>query len=122
MSTSFNRREFLQAGTVGVAAAALCGTAQAAEKDPYLGLKMGIQSYSLREFKNEAALEHTKALGLKFWESFGSHLPITSVPAQIQAHKDLLAKYGVTLISYGDRKSTRLNSSHHRLSRMPSSA
>lgn len=102
MTISFNRREFLHATATGMTAAALCGSARAAEgADPYLGFKMGIQSYSLREFKAEAALEHTKALGLKFWESYGSHLPITAVPKQIAAHKELLAKYGVTLISYG---------------------
>ncbi len=101
MSMSFNRREFLQASAAGLATAAVCRTVGAADKDPYLGFKMGIQSYSLREFKVEAALEHTKALGLKYWESFSSHLPITSVPKQIEAHKELLAKYGVTLISYG---------------------
>lgn len=101
MSMSFNRREFLQASAAGLATAALYRTVGAADKDPYLGFKMGIQSYSLREFKVEAALEHTKALGLKYWESFSSHLPITSVPKQIEAHKELLAKYGVTLISYG---------------------
>lgn len=101
MSMSFNRREFLQASAAGLATAALARTVGAADKDPYLGFKMGIQSYSLREFKVEAALEHTKALGLKCWESFSSHLPITSVPKQIEAHKELLAKYGVTLISYG---------------------
>ena len=101
MSMSFNRREFLQASAAGLATAALSRTVGAADKDPYLGFKMGIQSYSLREFKVEAALEHTKALGLKYWESFSSHLPITSVPKQIEAHKELLAKYGVTLISYG---------------------
>eukprot|EP00456_Euglypha_rotunda_P059785 TRINITY_DN49_c0_g2_i2.p1 TRINITY_DN49_c0_g2~~TRINITY_DN49_c0_g2_i2.p1 ORF type:complete len:285 (-),score=83.30 TRINITY_DN49_c0_g2_i2:95-949(-) len=102
MTVSFNRREFLQATAAGVTAAALSRSVTAANpSDPYLGLKVGIQSYSLREFKVEPALEHTKALGLKYWESFPNHLPITSVPAQIQAHKDLLAKYGVTLISYG---------------------
>ena len=102
MSVSFNRREFLQASVAGVGAATLCGTVTAADaKDPYLGLKMGIQSYSLREFKAEAALEHSKSLGLKYWESFGSHLPISSVPKQIEAHKELLAKYGITLVAYG---------------------
>ena len=102
MSNSFNRREFLQASMAGAASMALCGAAKAADaKDPYLGFKMGIQSYSLREFKAEEALKHTQALGLKYWESFGSHLPITSVPKQIEAHKELLAKYGVTLVSYG---------------------
>ena len=102
MSVSFNRREFLHASAASVAAATLYGTAKAADaKDPYLGLKMGIQSYSLREFEGEAALEHTKALGLKYWESYTKHLPITGVPKQIAEEKELLAKYGVTLLSYG---------------------
>jgi inosose dehydratase len=102
MALSFNRREFLHATAAGVTAAAFAKVSTAADPaDPYLGFKMGIQSYSLRDFKVEPALEHTKALGLKYWESFPNHLPITSVPAQIQAHKDLLAKHGVTLISYG---------------------
>ncbi|MBS0203567.1 MAG: sugar phosphate isomerase/epimerase [Planctomycetes bacterium] len=102
MSMSFNRREFLYASAAGMSAAALSGTVRAADaKDPYLGLKMGIQSYSLREFKAEPALEHTKALGLKYWESFGNHLPISNVPAQITAHKELVAKYGVTVLAYG---------------------
>ena len=102
MTNSFNRREFLHATAAGATVAALCGTTRAADaKDPYLGLKMGIQSYSLREFKAEPALEHTQALGLKYWESFGAHLPISSVPKQIEAHKELVAKYGVTVIAYG---------------------
>lgn len=102
MTISFNRREFLHATAAGATAAALCGTTRAADaKDPYLGLKMGIQSYSLREFKAEPALEHTKALGLKYWESYGAHLPISNVPKQIEAHKELVAKYGVTVVAYG---------------------
>ena len=43
----------------------------------------------------------------------------------ITAFKPLVATYSVALINAklgGDRKSTRLNSSHLRLSRMPSSA
>ena len=102
MTISFNRREFLHATAAGATAAALCGTTRAADaKDPYLGLKMGIQSYSLREFKAEPALEHTKALGLKYWESYGAHLPISNLPKQIEAHKELVAKYGVTVVAYG---------------------
>lgn len=98
MST-FNRREFLQVAAAGVAAASVSGSVKAA--DPYLGFKMGLQSYSLREFKAEQAMEHTKALGLKYWEAFPGHLPMSSVPKQIEAHKELLGKYGITLISYG---------------------
>ena len=102
MSASFNRRDFLKAGAAGVAVAALGGPVLAADpKDPYLGFKMGIQSYSLRDFGVEAALESTKKLGLKYWESYGGHLGMTSVPKQIEAHKELVKKYGVTVISYG---------------------
>lgn len=102
MSLTFNRREFFHASAAGVTAAVVGGNVLAAEpKDPYLGFKMGIQSYSLREFKVEAALEHTRTLGLKYWESFGSHLPITSVPKQIESYKELLAKYGVSVVAFG---------------------
>ena len=103
MSYVFDRRDFLKATAAGVAALTVPAVLPAADaKDPYLGLKLGLQSYSLREFKKtEEALEHTKALGLKFWEAYPAHVPMTAVPKQIQDHKDLLAKYDMTLISYG---------------------
>jgi len=105
MTMKFNRRDFLHASAVGLAATTLTGSIRAADaKDPYLGLKMGIQSYSLREFKAEPAMEQTKSLGLKYWESFGGptgHLPVTTVPKQIEAYKELLKKHGITLIAYG---------------------
>ena len=71
------------------------------ERDPYLGLKMGLQSYSLREFKVEEALEQTKTLGLKYWEAFPGHLPMGTVPKHIESQKEMLSKTGVTLFSYG---------------------
>lgn len=102
MSFVVDRREFLKATATGVAALAVPSLLTAADaKDPYLGLKVGLQSYSLREFKVEQALEHTKALGLKYWEAYPAHVPMTAVPKQIQEEKDLLAKHGVTLFSYG---------------------
>ena len=103
MSFVVDRREFLKATAAGVAALAVPSALTAADaKDPYLGLKLGLQSYSLREFKKtEEALEHTKALGLKYWEAYPAHVPMTVVPKQIEDHKALLAKFGVTLFSYG---------------------
>ena len=96
-----NRRNFLQAGTAGIAAMALSRVNAADPKDPYLGLKMGLQSYSLRAFKVEEALEQTKALGLKYWEAYPNHIPMGSVPKHIETQKEILSKAGVTLISYG---------------------
>src|SRR5665213_2358479 len=102
MSNSVNRRDFLQAGAFGLAAMAVSRNAfAAAEKDPYLGLKMGLQSYSLREFKVEKALEMTNMLGLKYWEAYPNHIPMGSVPKHIETQKELLAKAGITLFSYG---------------------
>lgn len=99
MTSMLNRRDFLQTTAAGVALASLGSSARA--QDPYAGFKMGIQSYSLREFKVEPALEHSKTLGLKYWESYGGHLPMTAVPKQIQDYKDLLARFGVTVMAFG---------------------
>ena len=102
MSHQLNRRHFLQAGATGFAALTASRLSFASDaKDPYLGLKMGLQSYSLREFKVEEALEQTKTLGLKYWEAFPGHLPMGSVPKHIESQKELLSKAGVTLFSYG---------------------
>lgn len=102
MSHTVDRRAFLKSSAAGMAALSISSLTSAAdEKDPYLGLKMGLQSYSLREFKAEQALQHTKALGLKFWEAYPAHVPMTAVPKQVQDHKDLLSTYGVTLMAFG---------------------
>jgi inosose dehydratase len=86
------------------AAVALSGTravwgVQAA--DPYAGLKMGMQSYSLRTYDCATALKHTKDLGLKYWEAFPKHIPLSTTPKNISEHKALLDDAGVRLMSYG---------------------
>jgi sugar phosphate isomerase/epimerase len=115
-----DRRDFLRVAAAGAAGLMLAPAFAADEKDPYAGFKMGIQSYSLRGFKVDQALEHTKTLGLKYWESFSGHLPITAVPKviadqkKLSGHlpitavpkviadqKKLLADAGVTILSYG---------------------
>ena len=102
MTQPLNRRDFLQAGAMGAAALACSRVSAAVDvKDPYLGLKMGLQSYSLREFKVEEALQQTRTLGLKYWEAYPNHVPMGSLPKHIETQKETLAKAGVTLISYG---------------------
>ena len=103
--SGFNRREFLRTGSLG--AAALCFGASSplfAEKpaDAYHGFKMGLQSYTLRDFKDvKKALEATKSLGLKYWEAYPGHIPETTVPGTIAEQKKTLADSGVTLLAYG---------------------
>jgi sugar phosphate isomerase/epimerase len=98
-----SRRDFL-ATSAAAGAAAIVGApdASASETDAYGGFKMGVQSYSLRGFKDPViALGHTKTLGLKYWEAFPGHIPLGTLPEQVAKHKKILADAEVTLLAYG---------------------
>lgn len=99
---SVRRREFLQVSALaaGALVAGRSGFAFPGE-DPYGGFKMGLQSYSLRAFDAEPALQHTKTLGLKYWESFSKHIPVSTLPANISRYKAMLDEAGITLLAYG---------------------
>jgi sugar phosphate isomerase/epimerase len=97
-----DRRGFLSTSVALASAAMLPRGLFAAEgSDPYGGFKMGLQSYSLREFSVEEALKHTQTLGLKYWEAYPRHVPLTTVPAKVDKAKEMLAAHGVQLIAYG---------------------
>jgi sugar phosphate isomerase/epimerase len=97
----WSRREFLQAGAAVAMAAAVRPAVARAADDPYAGFKMGFQSYSLRGYKAPEALDHTKELGLKYWEGYPGHIPQGSVPKHIEEQRALLASRGVTMLAYG---------------------
>ena len=100
-SISCNRRQFLHA-TTALAGAALVGRGvAAADDDPYGGFKMGLQSYSLRAFDVETALQHTGSLGLKYWEAYPRHIPMGTLPGHIREQQSLLDDAGMTLLAYG---------------------
>lgn len=98
------RRHFLQTSLAGAALAgplARFGFA-ADEPSPYGGFKMGIQSYSLRGYKSaDEALAKTKELGLKYWESYSAHFPLTNDAAKIAEYKKKLSDAGIKLMAYG---------------------
>lgn len=101
---ALNRRQFLHAGAVAAAAIGLRSIPAPGEDkaaDPYRGFKMGIQSYTLREFKVQEALDISNRLGLHYWESFPNHIPVGSVPKYIAEQKALLAASGVKLVAFG---------------------
>lgn len=105
------RRDFLAStGGLGLslitAASVLSPAAKALAEQPssspYGPFKMGIQSYSLRGYKTAAeALAKTKELGLHYWESFRSHVPITSDPSMIKQMLAQLAASDVKVAGYG---------------------
>jgi len=99
--SGWSRREFLQVGAAAVTAAALRPASVLAADDPYGGFKMGLQSYSLRGFKAPEALDHTRTLGLKYWEGYSGHIPQGTVPKHIEEQRQLLSSHGVTMLAYG---------------------
>ena len=101
-----SRRDFLTQGAIGTGTV-LCGglPVTAGKKktpDPYGGFKMGIQSYSLRGYRNlNTALRHTRELGLHYWESYPGHIPISTRAADIKRVNAALSNADVKLIAYG---------------------
>ena len=69
--------------------------------DDWGGFKMGLQSYTLREYDTAAALEQTVKFGLHYWESFAKHFPISTLPKTTEAYKKQLADSGVQMIAFG---------------------
>ncbi|MBI3736055.1 twin-arginine translocation signal domain-containing protein, partial [Candidatus Sumerlaeota bacterium] len=80
LNHGFSRRDFMKAG--GAAAFALgaagCSRFAFGAVDPYGGFRMGVQSYSFRNFPLPEALKKIKELGLKYVELFPNHLGHTS--------------------------------------------
>src|SRR5579872_532342 len=108
-SQNISRRGFLKAGAVATAAVSSGALSWLPSlngaDDPVAGsygsFKMGIQSYTLRDFKVAEALEISKKLGLHFWESYPGHIPIGTVPKYIAEQKELLDASGVKLVAFG---------------------
>ncbi len=100
--SAVSRRTFLQSAVAGGAALAVAGqTSSLLAADDWGGFKMGLQSYTLRDFDTAKALEHTVKFGLKYWESFSKHIPVATLPATIAGYKKQLGDAGVQLIAYG---------------------
>ena len=109
---NFSRRDFLATGVVSTTTLLFGSSLSAApktkkdrdespEKIDWKGFKMGIQSYSMRGFKLDKAIEECKKLQLFYWESFKDHLPVTTVPGEIAKQKELLDANGIKLLAYG---------------------
>lgn len=103
MQSSRSTRRALLRDSALVAAGTLLAPslARAAEKSPYGPFKMGIQSYSLREFSLDEALKHSQELGLHYWESFNAHIPLTTDAAAISALQAKLKAAQVQMLAYG---------------------
>ncbi|MDP9203920.1 MAG: sugar phosphate isomerase/epimerase [Gemmatimonadota bacterium] len=107
------RRTFLKLAAFGAAGVALtdCATANAipgearhanaAATPEDIGLKLGVASYSLRNFSRAQAIQMTKALGTRFINLKSVHLPYEASPAGIAAARQEVEAAGLDIVGGG---------------------
>jgi len=108
------RRTFLKFAALGAAGVAISGSAaEAAEiqmpadfalsrrRTDDLGLKLGVASYSLRNFSRAQAIEMTKALGTRYINLKSVHLPYEASPAEIAAARQEVEAAGLLIVGGG---------------------
>lgn len=101
-----NRRNFLKAAGIGMAAAAVPGLANAdsgkAEvKKGISDIQLGVASYTLRKFSTEEALDMTLRCGVNRITFKDMHLPLDSDNETIRKTVELCKQKGVTLYGAG---------------------
>jgi inosose dehydratase len=104
-----NRRHFLHTSLLGSSAALaianLGGNALGAvtkpERDPDGGLKLGMASYTFRNFTLEQAIAMTKEAGFKYINLKDVHLPLKSTTEERQAARQKIEAAGLKLMGGG---------------------
>ncbi len=104
------RRTFLKVAALGAASAALSApTLDAAEprrertgeSAKIFGVRLGVASYSLRDFPRAKAIEMTKELGTPYINLKSIHLPYEASPAEIAAARQEIAAAGLEIVGGG---------------------
>ncbi len=107
------RRTFLKLAALGAAGVALtdCATANAipgaarsadaAATPGGVGLKLGVASYSLRNFPRAQAIQMTKALGTRFINLKSVHLPYDASSAEIAEARQEIEAAGLEIVGGG---------------------
>lgn len=101
MNRTVSRRRFLATTSATLAAAFFARTARAGDAKPEGGLKIGIQSYSLRKFSIPEVIRHAKGLGLQQIEFSGAHLKVDGPPQQLEEVLSALRAADMQWTGYG---------------------
>ena len=106
-----SRRDFARLGASALTLSPLFGIAMragAAEpdtavpvRDPWLGLKMGIASYSLSKLPLEQAIQGIRRVGVRYVSIKDAHLPLKSTAAKRQEVARQFRDAGITPLSCG---------------------
>ena len=96
-----SRRRFLAAAMAAPFAATIGGVAIAddaavnADDFDFGPFKMGVQSWTLREYDFETALRHAADFGLGYVEFTTRHVPVSNVPSYVEGIKKQIADAGL---------------------------
>lgn len=105
MQLNASRRGFFRTG-LGLAAAstvAFSGSGlSAASGSEYGDFKLGVASYSFREFSRALAIRDTKKLNVQYINIKEFHLPLNSTPDEIAKARNEFEKAGLTILGGGN--------------------
>lgn len=96
-----SRRDFFSTAAAGLSAATLMPASAAAQSGPSPSLKLGLASYSLREFQRGLAIRMTQKLGVKFINLKEVHLLYKLSPEDRKKGRAQFDKAGLTITGGG---------------------
>lgn len=108
MFANLSRRRFLALSAAAATGAAwfdaprvLSAAGLADAKDAWGGFPVGVQSYSLRNYKLPEAIRHLQGMGVHYVELAGTHLPPTASDEQIAEVLKLCADADLKVSAHG---------------------
>jgi sugar phosphate isomerase/epimerase len=113
MRPTIPRRTFLKVAALGTASAALTEPESVAlalatttrshanQRVTGVAVKLGVASYSLRNFSREQAIQMTKALGTPYINLKSVHLPYDASPAEIARARHEIEAAGLEIVGGG---------------------
>lgn len=115
MQAAWSRRKFLGMSAAAVGSLAAPRFLRSADSDnQYGGFNLGLQSYTLRNFPVDQALEEINKLGLHSVELFSAHFPLKSTDSEIEAMKSRTAALGIKITGHGVNPFTKDHDANRR--------
>ncbi len=109
--TQILRRQWIQMGAVAslipsipFASVASASTTAADESDPWMGLKMGVATYSLRDLPIEEAIAGIQRVGLKYVsiKNVKNHIDLSHSSDERKRRAQMFRDAGLTIMSVGN--------------------
>jgi inosose dehydratase len=107
--TTFSRRDLLKTGTLAAAAIPTINLSSFAapatqEADPWLGLKIGVATYTVRELPIEEAIKAIKRVGLKYIsiKNVKNHIDLSHTPEERKQRAQMFRDAGLIPLSVGN--------------------